>query len=270
MSLNPRQEEAMRYIDGPLLVLAGAGSGKTRVITRKIAHLVRNCGIAPHQITAVTFTNKAAREMKQRVGELLKDRESRGLRISTFHALGLNIIRQELATLGYKEGFSIFDASDGATLIRELLRREGASDELTWELQSQISNWKSRSIDPEQAAHDATVPAAPHLAALYANYNRHLKAYNAVDFDDLLCLPLALFENHPEILDRWQDRIRYLLVDEYQDTNTTQYRLVQLLVGVRGALTVVGDDDQSIYAWRGAEPENLALLKPGGQTVLLV
>lgn len=261
MSLNPHQDEAMRYIDGPLLVLAGAGSGKTRVITRKIAHLVQQCGIAPHQITAVTFTNKAAREMKQRVGELLKGKESRGLRVSTFHTLGLSIIRQELVTLGYKEGFSIFDANDCQTLIRELLRREGANDELTQEMQSRISNWKNRSISPEQAAHDEEVPAAPHIAALYANYNRHLKAYNAVDFDDLLRLPLELFESHPDILDKWQDRIRYLLVDEYQDTNTTQYRLVQLLVGVRGALTVVGDDDQSIYAWRGAEPENLALLK---------
>ena len=261
MSLNPHQDEAMRYIDGPLLVLAGAGSGKTRVITRKIAHLIQKCGIAPHQITAVTFTNKAAREMKQRVSELLEGKESRGLRVSTFHTLGLSIIRQELKTLGYKEGFSIFDASDCGTLIRELLRREGASDDLTQEMQSRISSWKNRSISPEQAAHNEEVPAAPHIAALYANYNRHLKAYNAVDFDDLLRLPLELFENHPEILEKWQNRIRYLLVDEYQDTNTTQYRLVKLLVGVRGALTVVGDDDQSIYAWRGAEPENLILLK---------
>ncbi|MGM0594345.1 MAG: DNA helicase Rep [Pseudomonadota bacterium] len=270
--LNPSQKEAVHYIDGPLLVLAGAGSGKTRVITQKIAYLIQQCGISPAHIAAVTFTNKAAREMKQRVGQLLKGRETRGLRVSTFHTLGLDIIRRELATLGYKPGFSIFDAADSAGLMRELLRKEGGDDELEREMQRQISSWKNAFIGPEQALAGAEDPMAHNAALLYASYNRHLKAFNAVDFDDLIMLPVLLFEQHPELLEKWQNRIRYLLVDEYQDTNATQYRLVKRLVGLRGALTVVGDDDQSIYAWRGAQPENLALLSkdfPGLKVIKL-
>ena len=259
--LNPRQRDAVRYIDGPLLVLAGAGSGKTRVITQKIAHLIQQCGMAPNTIAAVTFTNKAAREMKERVGALLEGKEGRGLRVSTFHTLGLEIVRRELKTLGYKPGFTIFDAQDSAGLMRELLRKENSDDALEKEMQRHISSWKNAFITPEQALAAAGGDALAHSAAmLYASYNRHLKAYNAVDFDDLIMLPVLLFEQHPEVLETWQNRIRYLLVDEYQDTNATQYRLVRLLVGVRAALTVVGDDDQSIYAWRGAQPENLALL----------
>ncbi|MDH5785650.1 MAG: UvrD-helicase domain-containing protein, partial [Chromatiales bacterium] len=252
-NLNPRQSEAVRYIDGPLLVLAGAGSGKTRVITQKIAHLIQNCGISAKNIAAVTFTNKAAREMRDRVAQLLDGKEGRGLRVSTFHTLGLDIIRRELATLGYKAGFSIFDASDSATLIRELLRREAVGDDMEKEVQRHISNWKNAFITPAQALASAEDPLAHAAATLYEAYNRHLKAYNAVDFDDLIMLPVLLFEEHPEVLERWQQRVRYLLVDEYQDTNATQYRLVKLLIGLNGRLTVVGDDDQSIYAWRGAQ-----------------
>ena len=260
--LNPRQRDAVRYVDGPLLVLAGAGSGKTRVITRKIAHLIGEHGIAPRHIAAVTFTNKAAREMKARVGELLTGQNSRGLRVSTFHTLGLDIIRREVKALGYKAGFSIFDAQDSATLVRELMRREAGDTDLTDQAQWRISGWKNAFITPEQAlAESVGDPALVGAANLYAEYNRHLKAYNAVDFDDLIMLPVLLFQQAPEILDKWRDRIRYLLVDEYQDTNATQYQLVKLLVGIREALTVVGDDDQSIYAWRGARPENLALLQ---------
>lgn len=258
--LNPRQNEAVRYIDGPLLVLAGAGSGKTRVITRKIAYLVQTCGLKPSHVAAVTFTNKAAREMKERVGQLLKGKDGRGLRVSTFHTLGLDIVRREHKRLGYKPAFSIFDAQDSAALLRELLRREGASDGLEKEMQRTISSWKNAFVTPEQAIAVSTDPLEVAASQLYAEYNRHLKAYNAVDFDDLIMLPVLLFEREPEVLERWQERIRYLLVDEYQDTNATQYRLVSLLVGMRGALTVVGDDDQSIYAWRGARPENLAEL----------
>jgi ATP-dependent DNA helicase Rep len=260
--LNPRQRDAVRYVDGPLLVLAGAGSGKTRVITRKIAHLIGEHGIAPRHIAAVTFTNKAAREMKARVGELLVGQNSRGLRVSTFHTLGLDIIRREVKALGYKAGFSIFDAQDSATLVRELMRREAGDTALAEQAQWRISGWKNAFITPEQAlAEGAGDPALAAAAKLYTEYNRHLKAYNAVDFDDLIMLPVLLFQHEPEILDKWRDRIRYLLVDEYQDTNATQYQLVKMLVGIREALTVVGDDDQSIYAWRGARPENLALLQ---------
>jgi len=270
--LNPRQKEAVRYIDGPLLVLAGAGSGKTRVITQKIAHLIQNCGIGPSHIAAVTFTNKAAREMKERVGQLLRGREGKGLRVSTFHTLGLDIIRRELATLGYKAGFSIFDAADSAALLRELMRKENGHEELEKEVQRRISSWKNAFVTPEQALAGAEDPMDHNAALLYAGYNRHLKAFNAVDFDDLIMLPVLLFQQQPEILEKWQNRIRYLLVDEYQDTNATQYQLVKLLVGLRGALTVVGDDDQSIYAWRGAQPENLALLSrdfPGLKVIKL-
>lgn len=262
-NLNPRQRAAVRYLDGPLLVLAGAGSGKTRVITRKIAYLIQECGLAARHIAAVTFTNKAAREMKQRVGELLQGKDGRGLRVSTFHTLGLDIIRREHARLGYKPGFSIFDAQDSAALFRELMRKAfGDHGNQAEQVQWQVSSWKNAFIAPEQAALEAGEDAIKTTAArLYAEYNRHLKAYNAVDFDDLIMQPVVLFREHPEVLDKWQDRFRYLLVDEYQDTNATQYQLVKLLVGTRGALTVVGDDDQSIYAWRGAQPENLALLK---------
>jgi len=261
--LNPRQQQAVRHLDGPCLVLAGAGSGKTRVITQKIAYLIEECGIAPHNIAAVTFTNKAAREMKQRVGELLKGKNTKGLQVSTFHTLGLNIIRQELNTLGYKPGFSIFDSQDSTALIKELLRRDFGDDGGIVELmQRQISRWKSALITPAEAPADAGDDAALHAAAaLYEKYQRALKAYNAVDFDDLILQPARLFHEHPEVQEKWQNKIRYLLVDEYQDTNASQYHLIKRLVGVRGALTVVGDDDQSIYAWRGAEPENMLLLQ---------
>ncbi len=268
--LNPRQREAVRYIDGPLLVLAGAGSGKTRVITQKIAHLIQQCGTAPNTIAAVTFTNKAAREMKERVSGLLEGKEGRGLRVSTFHTLGLEIVRRELKALDYKPGFTIFDAQDSAALLRELLRKENTDDALEKEMQRRISSWKNAFITPEQALAGADDALAHSAAILYESYNRHLKAYNAVDFDDLIMLPVLLFEQHPEVLEAWQNRIRYLLVDEYQDTNATQYRLVRLLVGVRGALTVVGDDDQSIYAWRGAQPENLALLSQDFPTLKVI
>ncbi|MEW6646699.1 MAG: DNA helicase Rep [Pseudomonadota bacterium] len=259
-NLNPRQHEAVRYIDGPLLVLAGAGSGKTRVITQKIAWLIQSCGISPQHIAAVTFTNKAAREMKERAGKLLQGKESRGLRVSTFHTLGLDIIRREGKHLGYKPSFSIFDATDSGNLIKELLRKENVNEDLLKELQQQISRWKNAFTTPEQAVTLASSDGEMRAARIYGEYNRHLKAYNALDFDDLIMLPVLLFMQQPEVLEHWQNRIRYLLVDEYQDTNATQYQLVKLLVGARAALTVVGDDDQSIYAWRGAQPENLALL----------
>lgn len=259
--LNPRQKEAVSYIDGPLLVLAGAGSGKTRVITQKIMHLVHNCGIKSHHITAVTFTNKAAREMQSRISGDLKAKERRGMRVSTFHNLGLNILRSDGKLLGFKPGFSIYDSQDSQALIKELLRKAFDADDQAAEMQWQISAWKSGLVSPEQAQLEANADARLTAASLlYAEYNRHLQLYNAMDFDDLIGLPVRLFAEYPEVLEKWQNRIRYLLVDEYQDTNGTQYRLVQQLVGVRGALTVVGDDDQSIYAWRGAQPENLALL----------
>ncbi|MDQ2078385.1 DNA helicase Rep [Marinimicrobium sp. ABcell2] len=260
--LNPRQREAVRYIDGPCLVLAGAGSGKTSVITRKIAYLIEKCDIPARHIAALTFTNKAAREMKERIAGLVKGQAARGLTVSTFHNLGLNMIRREAKALGFKPGFSIFDAEDARALIKELMLKEGEldSDHLNL-VQHQISNWKNDLVDPDQALATAQSAGEQTIALVYQRYNQALRAYNAVDFDDLILIPVQLLERDPETLTRWRRRIRYLLVDEYQDTNSSQYLLVKLLVGDRGALTVVGDDDQSIYAWRGARPENLSLLK---------
>ncbi|MDZ7923575.1 MAG: DNA helicase Rep [Marinagarivorans sp.] len=261
-TLNPRQSEAVHYIAGPCLVLAGAGSGKTSVITRKIAYMIEDCGYSAKNIAAVTFTNKAAREMKERVGKLLKGRAARGLTVSTFHNLGLNIIRKELKTLGLKAGFSIFDGEDAKGLMKEIMLKQNELDTDTVDLvQSQISNFKSAMLTPKDALNAANSPGELCIAHVYERYNQALQAYNAVDFDDLICLPVKLFNEHPTILERWQLKLRYLLVDEYQDTNESQYQLVKFLVGNRGGLTVVGDDDQSIYAWRGARPENLALLQ---------
>lgn len=265
--LNAKQREATHYIDGPCLVLAGAGSGKTSVITRKIAYLIQECGLSARHIAALTFTNKAAREMKERVGKLLKSsnkqaRTSKGLTISTFHNLGLNIIRKDCPLFGYKPGFSIFDSEDSRSLLKELMLKEGDIDSDHLDLvHHQISRWKNDLVLPEQALSLAESDGEQLIALIYARYSQALKAYNAVDFDDLILQPVQYFITHPELLNTWQKRIRYLLVDEYQDTNNSQYRLIQLLMGDRGAITVVGDDDQSIYAWRGARPENMSLLQ---------
>ena len=260
--LNPQQQAALKYIDGPLLVLAGAGSGKTSVITQKIAYLVEHCDIPARNIAAVTFTNKAAREMKARVSNLLSAQRSKGLTVSTFHNLGLTIIRTEIKTLGFKSGFSILDQEDCRNLLKELLvRHSELDDKLIDTVQNTISNWKNALLEPGNATSVANSTGEQGIAMLYERYQRALKAYNAVDFDDLIMTPVMLFRQHPEVLAKWQRRIRYLLVDEYQDTNLAQYELVKTLVNEKQALTVVGDDDQSIYAWRGARPENLMQLQ---------
>ncbi|MBY5922638.1 DNA helicase Rep [Ferrimonas balearica] len=261
MKLNPAQQEAVNYVSGPCLVLAGAGSGKTRVITNKIAYLVQRCGYKARHIAAVTFTNKAAREMKERVAQTLGKGESRGLWISTFHTLGLDIIRREHKVLGLKPGFSLFDDQDTLALLKELTENElnEDKDQLRM-LITQISNWKNDLVLPEKALTLARDPQQILHAQLYERYRSHLIAYNALDFDDLIMLPTLLLASNAEVREKWQNRLRYLLVDEYQDTNTSQYELVKLLVGERARFTVVGDDDQSIYSWRGAKPQNLVLL----------
>jgi len=264
--LNPRQKEAVRYIGSPLLVLAGAGSGKTSVITQKISYLINQCNIPAHKICAVTFTNKAAREMKERVGRLLRANtegaSARGLTIATFHHLGLTIIRHELKHLGLKSGFSIFDGQDALALLKSLMLKEQDVDEASLRtIQNQISDWKNDLLLPPQALASAQDADSVFAARVYEQYQRHLRAFNAVDFDDLILMPAVLFQDKPAVLERWQNRVHYLLVDEYQDTNTSQYLLVKLLVGPRNGLTVVGDDDQSIYAWRGARPENMLELQ---------
>ena len=258
--LNPQQREAVRHVTSPLLVLAGAGSGKTGVITSKIAWLIRERRMQPRKITAVTFTNKAAKEMRSRVKGLLSGVSPRGLTISTFHTLGLNILRKEFAALDYKAGFSIIDQSDALVIVRELMRAELTSDNKFPEhVLGRISSWKNDFLLPHQvdSAMAEADPVSQAAARIYPAYERQLHACNALDLDDLISKPAVLLKNNPMILDRWREQINYLLVDEYQDTNTAQYELVKLLVGARGNLTVVGDDDQSIYAWRGAEAENL-------------
>lgn len=254
--LNPQQQTAVKVIDRPLLVLAGAGSGKTRVITEKIAYLVKQ-GLSAKHIAAVTFTNKAAREMQNRVFKLLPGQQSRGLRVSTFHSLGLDILRAEYKTLGYKAGITLFDEQDKQALLKNIISHSVNSYDIDQieQYSAQIGQWKNSFITPEQV-HDY-----PAIAMLYQDYNRCLKSYNAVDFDDLILLPVLLFQQHSEVLAKWQNKIRYLLVDEYQDTNISQYQLIKLLAGNLGRFTVVGDDDQSIYAWRGAHPENLSQLQ---------
>ncbi|MBY8142758.1 DNA helicase Rep [Vibrio fluvialis] len=261
MKLNPRQDEAVKYVSGPCLVLAGAGSGKTRVITNKIAYLVQQCGYKARNIAAVTFTNKAAREMKERVGQTLGKAESRGLMVSTFHTLGLNIIRREYKQLGLKAGFSLFDDQDQLALLKELTEKQLDGDkDLLRQLTSTISNWKNDMLSPDQAKAQALGEQQQLFAFCYEMYQKQMQAYNALDFDDLILMPVLLLRSNEEVRQRWRNRIRYLLVDEYQDTNSSQYELVKLLVGERGRLTVVGDDDQSIYSWRGAKPQNLVLL----------
>ena len=257
--LNPQQQAAVLHLGSPLLVLAGAGSGKTRVITQKIAWLIRKAEHDPKSIAAITFTNKAAREMRERAGQLLSKEESKGLTVSTFHTLGLNILKKEVKKLGYKPGFSILDAQDSDLILRELAIKEdiAEADDIRW----QVSRWKNDFLNPEQVMQQATDELNQRAACLYAQYQRQIKAYNAVDFDDLIVLPVQLFQQYPEVLEQWQRRLRYLLVDEYQDTNACQYQLIRQLAGVRGALTTVGDDDQSIYAWRGARPENIVQLQ---------
>lgn len=261
MKLNPQQDMAVKYVSGPCLVLAGAGSGKTRVITNKIAYLVQSCGYKARNIAAVTFTNKAAREMKERVGQTLGKNESKGLMVSTFHTMGLNIIRREYKALGLKAGFSLFDDQDQMALLKELTEQQLDGDkDLLRSLLGAISNWKNDMLTPEQVKGSARSEQEQLFAHCYEMYQVQMKAYNALDFDDLIALPVILLKTNEEVRTRWQKRIQYLLVDEYQDTNTSQYELVKLLVGERARFTVVGDDDQSIYSWRGAKPQNLILL----------
>ena len=260
--LNPRQQESVEYISGPLLVLAGAGSGKTSVITQKIAYLIQECGYKAHNIAAVTFTNKAAREMKARVSKLVRGKQSHGLIVSTFHNLGLNILRKESNSMGLKNNFTLFDDHDSKALIKDIVLRSSpnVADEIDF-FKNLISLWKNDLLEPEDLR--GKMEDAIHTLAveIYAEYNRMLSAYNAVDFDDLIRLPTLLFQRNADVLAKWQRRIRYLLVDEYQDTNISQYLLVKYLVGDDPRFTVVGDDDQSIYSWRGARPENLAKLQ---------
>ena len=262
MKLNPQQQQAVEYVSGPCLVLAGAGSGKTRVIINKIAYLIGKCGYLPKQIAAVTFTNKAAREMKERVAQSIGKESSKGLMVSTFHTLGFDIIKREYKHLGFKANMTLFDEHDQMALLKELTADLLQEDkELLRTLINRISNWKNDLCSPQQAIALARDKQEQTFAHCYDRYNKQLRAYNALDFDDLIMLPTLLFKQNEEVRSKWQEKIRYLLVDEYQDTNTSQYELIKLLVGDRARFTVVGDDDQSIYSWRGARPQNMVRLR---------
>jgi ATP-dependent DNA helicase Rep len=261
--LNIPQSEAVMYLDGPCLVLAGAGSGKTRVITQKIAYMIEECGYDPRTIAALTFTNKAALEMQERIAKLLKQpRQAKQLTVSTFHSLGVKILRQEAAGVGLKDRFSIMDSDDCFALVQDLAISTDKQE--IRRIQNHISLWKNGLVEPDDAVRDAVDEEMAHSARIFRSYVATLAAYQAVDFDDLIRLPVELFRNNDPIRDKWQRRLRYLLMDEYQDTNTCQYELVKLLVtGInkKPMFTAVGDDDQAIYAWRGASVENLKTLQ---------
>ena len=266
--LNAAQREAVLYLDGPCLVLAGAGSGKTRVITQKIAYLLCDCGYPARNVLALTFTNKAAREMEDRVKRLVDPSIAKGLTISTFHSLGVKILREEAQHAGLKPQFSIFDSDDALAIIQDLLATTDRGRLRA--VQQTISLWKNAMLDPDAAANFASTPSEVEAARVYRSYNATLAAYQAVDFDDLIAIPAQIFERSIEAREKWQKKVRYLLVDEYQDTNVCQYRLVQWLTGARAMFTAVGDDDQAIYAWRGATIENLAKLTTDYPQIKLV
>ncbi len=259
MKLNPQQQAAVEYLGGALFVLAGAGSGKTRVITEKIAYMITQAGYKPHHIAAITFTNKAAKEMQERVLARLGREQTRGLTVCTFHSLGMRILREEAQHIGYKKNFSILDASDSARIIGELLGSSGR--EAVFKAQHQISLWKNNLQTPEAAFQAADDEWSKQVAQVYAAYQATLEHYQAVDFDDLIRLPTLLLQQNSEVRLKWQQRLQYLLIDECQDTNACQYALMRALVGLEGRFTAVGDDDQSIYAWRGANMENLRRLQ---------
>ncbi|SUT87160.1 ATP-dependent DNA helicase Rep [[Actinobacillus] rossii] len=262
MKLNSQQQQAVEYVDGACLVLAGAGSGKTRVIINKIAYLIEQCGYLPRQIAAVTFTNKAAREMKERVAQSIGKTQTKGLIVSTFHTLGFDIIKREYEQLGFKANMTLFDEHDQLALLKELTADLLSEDkDLLRELVSGISNWKNDLIMPKRALELARDDKYRTFAICYERYANQIRAYNALDFDDLIMLPTLLFKQNEEVRSKWQQKIKYLLVDEYQDTNTSQYELIKLLVGECARFTVVGDDDQSIYSWRGARPQNMVRLR---------
>lgn len=258
-TLNPAQQEAANYINGPLLILAGAGSGKTKVLTHRIADMIKDHGIAPWNILAITFTNKAASEMRTRVNAICNEGE--GVWVSTFHSLCVRILRREIHNIGYESSFTILDADDSLRLIKKCLEELNLGDKMypPKGMVAAIGRFKDQLITPETAVKStsSTDFRGANIAELYKLYTRKLRQNNSLDFDDLIMKTVEIFETHPEILEKWQNRFRYIMVDEYQDTNAAQYELVKLLSGKHKNICVVGDDDQSIYGWRGADIRNI-------------
>ena len=274
-SMNPRQLEAVKHTEGPLLVLAGAGSGKTRVITYRIANLLLNKRVPAENILAVTFTNKAAREMQERMADLVGKKRCEGVILSTFHSLGVRILRQEIGLLGYKRNFAIYSTSDQLGLVRQALRESGAADGKKVDAEAvlwKISGAKNLLLGPGKLPVPAGDDWAAAAAEVYPRYQSLLRACNAIDFDDIIMLAVKLLQEHPEVLARWQERFRYIMVDEYQDTNPSQYLFISHLAARYKNLCVVGDDDQSIYGWRGADVEKILAFEkdyPGCRVVKL-
>jgi ATP-dependent DNA helicase Rep len=254
--LNLAQQEAVNYMHGPCLVLAGAGSGKTRVITHKIGRLIQ-AGVQANSIAAITFTNKAAAEMRERAKSLI-GRGAKEVLICTFHALGVRMLRQDGAAVGLKTAFSILDSDDVTAILKDAGGSTDAATARQW--QWAISLWKNMGLNAAQAEAQAKDDNERVTARIMARYEERLAAYQSVDFDDLIGLPLKLLQQHREVREKWQAQLGHVLVDEYQDTNATQYEVLKLLVGERGRFTAVGDDDQSIYGWRGATLDNLKRL----------
>ena len=254
--MNPAQQEAVNYLHGPCLVLAGAGSGKTRVITHKIGRLIQS-GLAPKRIAAITFTNKAAMEMRERAKALI-GRDAKDVVICTFHALGVRMVREDGHRVGLKPQFSILDADDVTSILKDAGGSTDVATARTW--QWTISKWKNMGLNAEQAAAQAADDNEAITARVMALYEERLTAYQSVDFDDLISLPLRLLRDHEEVRAKWQSVLGHVLVDEYQDTNATQYDVLKYLVGDAARFTAVGDDDQSIYGWRGATLDNLKKL----------
>lgn len=255
---NDAQRAAIRHLDGPCLVLAGAGSGKTRVITHKIVHLI-DSGFSPEAIGAITFTNKAAQEMAERLQKIATLPAARRPLVSTFHSLGMQMLRRDGERLGLKRSFSILDSDDCAGILAGALAT--TDRKLIRHAQHQISLWKNALLDPETAAAQAANDIEHSIARAWREHAATLSAYQAVDFDDLILLPVKLLTEHADLTQAWRERLRYLLIDEYQDTNAAQYQLLKLLTGPRAAFTAVGDDDQAIYGWRGATLDNLRRLE---------
>ena len=257
--LNPEQLDAVEATEGPILILAGAGSGKTRVITYRIVHLIENLGVRPESVLAVTFTNKAADQMKQRVRSQLGIGRSADPWISTFHSLCVRLLRREIEVLGYSRQFTIYDADDQLQVVKSVMKGMALDDKSLSPraVQSRISAAKNQRTSPEAMAEDAWQPEWERTAAVYAEYEKRLRKANALDFDDLLGKTVELFERHPTVAESYSKRFRYLMVDEYQDTNRTQYKLVRQLSRTHGNVCVVGDEDQSIYSWRGADIQNI-------------
>ena len=271
--LNEKQKEAVRYLDGPLLILAGAGSGKTRVLTHRIGYLIES-GVAPWNILAITFTNKAAGEMRDRVDGLLMARTAQQVFVSTFHSMCVRLLRYDIDRLGYQKDFTIYDTDDQRTLVRSCIKALGLDNKMYRDraVLSIISSAKNEMTDAESYTDSASDFYERNVAKIYTEYERQLKASNALDFDDLLIKTVQLFRRFPDVLEKWQERFRYIMVDEYQDTNNVQFEIVRMLADKYRNLCVVGDDDQSIYKFRGANIENILSFErtfPGAKVIKL-